>query len=157
MSTNERTDAETWARIRELQADEDAKEIAAMSSADVDAELRAGGIDPEKVVADGLAFIAGLRERHVRLGWQTGAKAKLQNARALESQVRGMFAALPRAELIARIEAARHNPRFGGQVGAMFRKRTAAESSDDQLRAILEELTLAERLQGGSGEGGETP
>jgi hypothetical protein len=156
MATRKRSDAETWAAIENLQAEEDMAEILAMSPAEVDADLRKAGMDPDQVRAEGLALVAKLRERHVRLGWQASATAKLEKVRAMAKAGEGRFAGLSKNELRDRIRAAENDPRFSGQVGAMFRKRSVEESSAEELAALLEELDLLAKLndEGDGGEGG---
>ena len=47
---------------------------------------------------------------------------------------------IPRTELVARLDVARRDPRFATPVAMMFRKKSAEESTDDELRAMLEEI-----------------
>jgi hypothetical protein len=146
MAARKRTDAETWAAIENARDDQDAREIAAMSSEEVDKELREDGFDPAAVRARGAAFVEKLRERHARLGWQAGAREKLERVQALANQRKGKYASLPRAELLARIATAKSDPRFSGQVAMMFRKRGEGESSDEVLAELLEKLDVLAEL-----------
>jgi hypothetical protein len=152
MAARKRNDAETWAAIENARDDEDAREIAAMSGEEVDKELRDGGFDPAAVRARGLAFVEKLRERHARLGWQAGARAKLEQVHALAEQRKGTYGRLPRTELLARIGAAKSDPRFSGQIAMMFRKRGEGESSDEELAELLEKLDVLSQMADDEGK-----
>src|SRR5882672_8336775 len=77
------------------------------SLADVDAELRAAGGDPEEIGNRGAALVRGLLERR-RLAWQENARAK----RAKMERAVGSVSLQPMsvAAMIAQINAARSDP-----------------------------------------------
>jgi hypothetical protein len=58
------------------------------------------------------------------------------------------FTDLPREELLARIHAARADARFSAPVVTAFRKRREEEATDEELRAVLEEIEVLRRLHG---------
>ena len=134
---------------------EEAKAIDAMSADDVDAELRSFGGDPVHIRANGAAHAARLHEERTGesevpttappLAWEASAQAKLDEVRKLAGTVRKTK--LPRAELLAKVDAARNDPRFQKKVGALFRKRTAEESSDEELETILEAIELLAKIE----------
>jgi hypothetical protein len=105
--------------------------------ADVDAELIDGGADPGEVGRWGVALVGDLRKKR-RLAWQEEARTMLDSMQAkLATHTR--VAALPRADLLARIDAARRDPRLQGPV-SMAARSLAGEASDEELRQILEDL-----------------
>ena len=130
---------------------EEAKAIDAMSADEVDAELRSFGGDPVHIRAKGAAHAARLHEEHTGekiappLAWEASAQAKLDEVRKLAGTVRKTK--LPRADLLAKVDAARNDPRFQKKVGALFRKRTAEESSDEELETILEAIALLAKIE----------
>lgn len=153
MATRKRNDAETWVAIENARADEHARELLAMSGEEVDRELEGAGLDPAAVRVQGEALVAKLRERHARLGWQAGAREKLDRVREIAQQRRGKYASLPRAVLLARIAAAKNDARFAGQVAMMFHKRGEGESSDEDLAEILEKLDVLGAIADDEDEG----
>ena len=135
---------------------EEAEAIDAMSGDEVDAELRSFGGDPAQIRAKGAALAARLHKEHTGetltptstttpLAWEANAQAKLDDVRRLAGTVRKTK--LPRADLLAKVDAARSDPRFKQKVGALFRKRTPEESSDEELETILEAIELLAKIE----------
>ncbi len=137
---------------------EEAVAIDAMSGDEVDAELRSFGGDPVQIRAKGAALAAQLHKEHTGesetstttsttppLAWEASAQAKLDDVRRLAGTVRKTK--LPRADLLAKVDAARSDPRFKQKVGALFRKRTPEESSDEELETILEAIELLAKIE----------
>jgi hypothetical protein len=147
MSTGKkRTDEELLAAIQQAEADDDLAEIEAMSPDELNASIRADGGDPEAIGARGAKLAEELLARRKRLRWQAKAHGDMGRAFA-KMQEAPRTPALPRAELLARIEAARVDARFRGSIAAAFRKRTADESTDDELRGLLDEIEMLRKLE----------
>jgi len=131
-----------------------------MSPDEVDRALDAAGGDAAGTAKRAAAQIDGLKERHARLAWQDEARAKLAASRATLAAVRARRPKLPREQILARIDAAQKDPRFAAPVVTFFRKRTTAETTDEELEALLDEIEAARELAGGpgedEGEGGES-
>jgi hypothetical protein len=69
----------------------------------------------------------------------------LEAARAAASDA-PRAARLPRGELVARVEAARKDPRFAQPVAVAFHKRSLEQSTDDELAAMLDAIELLKAL-----------
>jgi hypothetical protein len=134
------TDADLWDR---LAADAELDRIKNLSLAEVDAELRAHGGDPEAIGRAGAALAAKhLPER--ALDWKSRAKGRKEAMdRSIGEWPR--FGALPREELLALVSAARADARFMAPVVAAFRKRREEEATDDDQRAVQEEIEVHRR------------
>ena len=150
MATKKKTPGEAWNAMREADLDDLVDEIDAMSPDEVDRALDAAGGDAAGTARRGAAQVDGLKERHARLAWQDEARAKLAASRATFAAVRARRPKLPREELLARIDAAQKDPRFAAPVVTFFRKRTTAETTDEELEALLDEIEAARELDGGS-------
>ena len=120
--------------------------------AEVEKELKEAGADPDELGRWGAALAGDLKKKR-RLAWQEEAK-KTRDAMQAKLASRTPVAALPRAELIARIEAARRDPRLQAPV-AMAARNLAGDVSDEELRQIVEDLEALALLAGGDGEGKE--
>lgn len=146
--TLKRTDDQLWAALAKL--DEDVLDRA-LPNEQVDQALRDEGLAPEKVRATGAAFIAQLLDG-ARLGWMTSA-ATAQAAMKARAVRTGRFAGLGRDELLAQLGAKQRRAPSEGAVAVMFRKRKPEESSDDDLRELLEDIEIAESLGGVDADG----
>jgi hypothetical protein len=136
-----KSSAELWDK---LQADADLDRLKHLSSSDLDAEIRAAGGDPDAIGRRGAALATKhLPER--TLDWKERAKARKD---AMDRSVGEwpQLAGLSRKDLLERLRAARIDARFSAPIVAAFRKRTEEESTDDELRAILEEIEVLRRL-----------
>ncbi len=119
----------------------------------VDEELRAAGGDPERIRRDGGDLAALLLERR-RTILKERAKADLAERRArAESAPR--ISRDSRDELLRRLAAFEADPRYGGQVSAMFRNRPPAEASNEEVATLLEEIEAARLAEGDDDEGRE--
>jgi hypothetical protein len=138
-----KTDKQLW---DSLQADAELERIKHLSVEALEAEVRADGGDPDAIGRRGAALA---KERLAERGLDWKARAK---DRAAETTRRAgawpSFGQIPRAELRARIDAARADARFSAPVVAAFRKRSAEAATDDELRALLEEIEVLRRLHG---------
>jgi len=145
MTKRTRTPEETWDAIRRQAESDEIDRFLKMTRAEVDASLRAQGHDPAAVRAEGGAFVKKLRADQDRLAWQKEAVEGLAKEQARLAARPPKYAGLPRRELLERVTAARANPRFAQPVAVLFRNRKAEETSEEELRAILEEIdALAE-------------
>jgi hypothetical protein len=145
MNGKKRTHEDLLAAIEQAGADDDLTEIEAMSPAALDASIRADGGDPEGIAARGLRLVEELTERRKRLAWQAKARGDMQSAFAKMAEA-PRTPALPRDELMKRINAARADARLHAPIAAAFRKRTAEESTDDELRRLLDEIEMLRML-----------
>jgi hypothetical protein len=127
--------------IDQAKGDDDLQAVGAMSPAELDASIRAEGGDPEAIGARGARLAEELLGR--RKGLRSQAKAHGDVASALAKMKEApRTPILPRADLLARIEAARSDARLRTPIAAAFRKRTAEESTDDELRGLLDEIEM---------------
>lgn len=146
MTKPKRTPAETWKAIERQAEDDEIARFLAKSPAEVDASLRAAGHDPAAVRAEGKALAAQLLADRDRLAWQVEAAEGLAREQARMDARTSRHATLSRAELLAKIAVARRDPRLVQRVAVMFRNRSEEEASEDELRAILQEIeALAEK------------
>lgn len=116
---------------------------------DVDAELKVAGADPKEVGVWGADLVKTLKKRR-RLAWQADAQ-RVRDALQQKLAGRPIVAALPRAELIARIEAAKKDPRLQGSL-AMAARNLAGEVSDEELRQLVEDIEALALLAEDRGE-----
>jgi hypothetical protein len=144
--TKKRTAEEVLRAIDATEDDAALAEIKAMSEEELDASIRADGGDPDAIGERGARLAEELLARRKRLRWQAKARGDMDAALAKMREA-PRTPALPRAELIARLEAARSDPRFAAPVTAAFRKRPAEESTDDELRRLLDEIEMLRKLQ----------
>jgi hypothetical protein len=140
MTKRTRTSKETWDAIRRQAESDEIDRFLAKSPAEVDASLRAQGHDPAAVRAEGEALAKKLRADRERLAWQVEAAERLAKEQARFAARAPKYASLSRDELLARLATARTNPRLAQPVAVMFRNRKAEEASEEELRAILEEI-----------------
>lgn len=145
MASTKRTPGETWEAVQRQGEQAEIDRFAAKSRAEVDASLRARGHDPAAVRAEGEALAKKLRSDRERLAWQVEAAEALAREQARFDARPPRYAGLSRAELLQRLAVARTDPRLAQPVAVMFRNRKAEEASEEELRAILEEIeALAE-------------
>jgi hypothetical protein len=139
------TPKDTWDAIRRQAESDEIDRFLAKSRAEVDASLRAKGHDPAAVRAEGEALAKKLRADRERLGWQVEAAEGLAKEQARFEARTPKYTGLSHAQLLERLAVARTNPRLAQPVAVMFRNRKPEEASDEELRAILEEIdALAE-------------
>jgi hypothetical protein len=116
----------------------------------VDEELRAAGGDPQRIRAEGAAFAKALLEQ----------RREILNARAREDLERRRAAAakaprIPREsrdDLLAMLAAVQKNPRYSGQVTAMFRNKKLSEATNEEIAVLLEEIEAARLSDEADGE-----
>jgi hypothetical protein len=132
-----------WKSIKASEVEDDVEEILSMSEAELDAYLTANGGDPAAIGAAGEALAKELDARADRLSWHGDMQKKLDAVRATAAAKRaGPREALSREELSARIARARNDPRFAARVATLFRSKTPEASTDEELRALLDQIEL---------------
>ena len=131
--------------IEEQETLDDFDDFGAMSDAELDACLKTHGADPAAIRAGGKAQAEELFAARERLSWHGAMAEARRRVEALAEAVVGK-ARLSRAELLARLEAARTSARFAAPVAAMFHKKTAEASSDEELQALVEQLELLAQI-----------
>jgi hypothetical protein len=132
--------ADAWDAITRAAEDAEIARALAEPAEEVDAGLRAHGLDPARVRADGAALGARLLADRERLAWQVEAAEALAKDEARTSPARGRYAALDHDALLARLALAKSNPRLSAPVAFMFRNHTPEEATDEELRGMLEDL-----------------
>ena len=143
-----RTPAALWKAIKDSEIHDDVDEILAMSETELDAYITANGGDPAKIAARGEALAKDLDARRDRLSWHGDMEKKLATVRAAAASLQSApREKLPRAELFARIERARNDPRFTAPVAALFRSKTPEASTDEELQALLDQIELLAKLE----------
>jgi hypothetical protein len=110
----------------------------------VDEDLRAAGMDPAVIRAEGAALGEALLEQR-RQAWRKKAKDELTRAREIAAGA-PRIPREPRSALLERLAAVQRNPRYTGHVTAMFRGRPVEELTDEDLAGLLEELGILERI-----------
>ena len=117
---------------------------------DPDEHIRALGGAPREIGLQGMFLASTLLEKR-RLAWQTHARARLDAMRARASRA-PRTSHLSRGELLARLDAARNDARLGAPVVIAFRDRADEAFSDDELRALLDQIEMLRRIAYGAGE-----
>jgi len=135
MKPKDRTDQELWQALEKLDDPLDPR----TPSASIDASLREGGIDPEALADEGARLVAALKKKAARPAWQEAAQRKKEAFARLTRPI-GEAIAESRDAILARLNALRTDPRFGTQIATAFHKRKPEESSDEELRALLEDM-----------------
>ena len=139
------TPTESWDAVRRQAEQDEIDRFLQKTPAEVDASLRASGHDPATVRAEGEAFVKKIQANQDRLAWQKEAAEGLAKEQARLAARPPRYTGLSHRELLERLTTARANPRFVQPVAILFRNRKAEEASEEELRAILEELdALAE-------------
>jgi hypothetical protein len=140
MTKRTRKPEETWDAIRRQAERAEIERFLKKTPAEVDASLRARGYDPAAVRAEGEAFAKNIQAQQDRLAWQKEAAEGLAKEQARLAARPPKYAGVPHKKLVELVAAARTNPRFGQPVAVLFRNRKAEEASEEELRAILEEI-----------------
>ena len=135
-----RTPKDTWDAIRRQAERAEIERFLKKTPAEVDASLRAHGHDPAAVRAEGEAFVKKIQAQQDRLAWQKEAAEGLAKEQARLAARPPKYAGVPHKKLLELVAAARANPRFAQPVVVLFRNRKAEEASEEELRAILEEI-----------------
>jgi hypothetical protein len=147
-----RTPEELWKALEELADTDEAERIHALSDEDLDAELRADGLDPTNVRAEGSAFVKALFDRRDR---ETAAARAIEAREARLEARAARRGTLSRDELVTRIGLAAHDPRLEEKMAVGFRNRDTAAATVAELESMLEEME--ELLDGATGAGEGKP
>jgi hypothetical protein len=142
MSRKERTEAELWKALEALGDDPLDPSVPRET---LDRALRDAGVDPEAVRARGAALVSKLKEEH-RLAWQEEARRR-RDAMTLRAKKVVVPSDTPREEVLRRLNDLRRNPKFGAPILTAFHKRKPEESSDEDLRRLLEDVEELRALQ----------
>lgn len=144
MATKGKTDKELWNALEGL--DEDLLDLD-LPEALVDEELRAMGVDPSELATRASEFAARAKDAE-RLSWQAQAEERRARLQALASKATSSLPArMDRKEMLARLDALRAAPSVGSSIKMAARKRKPEESSDDELRALLEEMEALRSIE----------
>src|SRR5690349_5044303 len=115
MTSKKRDDRGLWKSVQRQSADDDLDDLLAMSDAELDAFIDSNGGDSKAIRASGKALAEHMLEQRTRLAWHGDMEKKLEAFRATAAASK-RTEKLPRAELLARIDAVRKNPRFAEPV-----------------------------------------
>lgn len=144
MTTKERTDAELWEALGDLSVDFLASDL---PEAVVDAELRELGLEPGVLRQDGARLCAEYQEEK-RLAWRKTATKRKEDLAARAARAAATWVGETKDELLARLEALRLDPVLGEPVRVAFRKRRPEESSEAELRMLLEDVEALREIAG---------
>jgi hypothetical protein len=136
MASKKRTDAEL---IETLSAQLDD----AVLSSDYPLEavqkgLHEAGGDPDEIGRWGTELVAGLAKKR-RLAWQAKAMRTRDMMQAKLAH-RAVVAAMPRTELLRRIDEAKRSPHLTGPIALAARNLNEAASTDEALRELVEDI-----------------
>ncbi len=135
-----------WRALQQQQADDELEDIMAMSDEELDKYINENGGDAAAIRKSGGELAEELFAQRGRLGWH--AETEKEHGRVQSAAARPREK-LPRAELLRRLEVARHDPRFSGPVAALFHDREAEASADEELQAMLDQIELLAKLEEG--------
>jgi hypothetical protein len=148
MASKRKTDAEL---LDALAAEAELARIGALSKSEVKDELHAAGFDSDAVGKRGAELAQKLLAKRAGAagGWKDAARATRD---AMRAQVGAFpaFGAMARSELLALVQAARTDPRYGAVI-ASFHKRGDEEATDEELRDLLAQIEAVRRLGDGGG------
>ena len=150
MATKSKTDKELWEAFERL--DDDLLDPDLPESA-LDHELKTVGIDPVDLGKRAAEFVARAKEDE-RLSWQVRANERRSRLAGLVSVAdSGRPAYMDRKAMLARLEALRAaDPEIGTAIKMAARKRKPEESTDDELRALVEEMEALRSIEGNDPE-----
>jgi hypothetical protein len=134
-----------WKALKQAEIEDDVNEVLAMSDAELDGFISANGGNPAAIRASGASLAKELLERRERNAWHGTMDKKLSDFRDVADAARTKVK-LPRLEILHRLEIARNDPRFAVPVGALFQKKTAEASTDEELQALLDQIELLAKL-----------
>lgn len=150
MATKGKTEKELWQALEGL--DDDLLDLD-LPEAVVDGELKALGVDPAALAKRGQEFVAVVKDEE-RLSWQVRAKESRARLEALAAESRAKVPAdMGRQAMLLRLdELRRTDPTVGTAIKMAARKRKPEESTDDELRALLEEMEALRAIEGSGRE-----
>ena len=150
MATKGKTDKELWAALEGL--DDDLLDVDLPEGAVNDA-LKAIGVDPGALAKRASEFVARAQDED-RLAWQARAQERRAQLQARASKAASRVPAnMDRQAILARLDELRaHDTAVGSAIKMAARKRKPEESTDDELKALLEEMEALRAIQGGDPE-----
>lgn len=117
-----------------------------MPDEEVEVDLLQMGLNPKTLAQKGRQLGRALSEKK-RLAWQDAARAKqrsLQQRADLAPQIGDMS----RQQMLARLDELRaEDPAVGTAIKAAARKRKPEESSDQDLRSLLEDMEALRAIE----------
>jgi hypothetical protein len=131
-----------WRTLQEQELDDDVAELEAMSDEELDKYIADNGGDPAAIRQRGVKLARRLEAQHAE---RDVDEKKLEALRA-EAASRRSAPLLPRKELLARLEAARNDPRFAAPVATMFQKKKPEASTDEELQSLIDAIELLAKL-----------
>ncbi len=145
MATTDKSDQELWNGLGSL--DDDLLDLDLPDEV-VDDELRAIGVDPTALAERGVQFVAKVREEE-RLSWQAQARARRAALETRASKAIGRVPAdMDRVGILARLDELRAaDSRVGAAIKMAARKRKPEQSTDDELRTLLEEMEALRAIE----------
>lgn len=150
MATKGKAERELWQALEGL--DDDLLDPELPESA-VDDELKALGVDSLALAKRASEFVAVVKEEE-RLSWQERAqqsRARLE-ALAVVSKAKVPSDMERQAMLLRLDELRRMDPNVGTAIKMAARKRKPEESTDDELRTLLEEMEALRAIEGSGRE-----
>jgi hypothetical protein len=146
MATKGKTDKELWKVLEGL--DDDLLDLD-LPEALVDEELSALGIDPVALANRASEFIAEAKEDN-RLSWQVRAQERRAQLQARVSKTASRIRAnMDRKAMLARMDELRAaDSNVGSAIKMAARKRKEEESTDDELRVLLEQMEDLRAIEG---------
>lgn len=143
MPTKGKTDKELWLALEGL--DDDLLDPN-MPDAMVEEELRQLGIDPDALARRTLDTVARAKEEE-RLSWQARAR---ERRGVLEGRMEKTTVpeTMDRGAMLARLNELRSsNSRIGSAIMVAARKRKPEQSSDEELRGLLEDMEALRAIE----------
>jgi hypothetical protein len=150
MATIGKTEKDLWSALEGL--NDDLLDLH-LPEAAVDEELKAMGIDPALLAKRGREFVVKAKEEE-RLSWQKHAQERRNQLQARASKAAGTkVAAMDRKAILGRLDELRANDsNVGTAIRMAARKRKPEESTDEELRALLDEMETLRALDGNAEE-----
>lgn len=150
MATKGKSEKELWKALEGL--DDDLLDPGLPETV-LDEELKAMGLDPTALAKRGAEFVTRVKEEE-RLSWQARARTRRAELQAQASRVVSEIPAnMDRRAILARLDELRAtDPNVGTTIKMAARKRKPEESTDEELRALLEEMEALRSIEGNEAE-----
>lgn len=146
MAPGSKSDKELWQALADLDDDLLERDL---PEEILDEELRALGVDPGALAERVSSFVAAARNEE-RLSWQDRARERLAELDAALSNARGAVpASMNRTDVLTRLgELRATDPNVGTAIQMAARKRKPEESTDAELRTLLQEMEALRAMEG---------
>jgi hypothetical protein len=132
-----------WRAIKQAEIDDDIDEISSMSDEELDAYIASEGGDPAAIRAHGKALGEKLAAKYDARNQEVTEKLEALRAEAASLRQKPR---LSRAELMARLTAARNDPRFQEPVATLFQKKAPEASTDEELQSLVDAIELLSKV-----------